>query len=176
MMQMKRIDAKRAAAIAAACLLGILFVRKVRQKMENREKTIDLIARTAYGEDGNGGRWGMQAVINVIDNRRKAGGWWGDRWQDVILKPYQFSIWNARTVAAYKNDPQFKRYVSVIESVDEKNAAFAEAKQLAALAYDGKLADITGGANHYKLPTAQAAWADGVEPIAHIGSHDFYKL
>lgn len=173
---MKQIDAKRAAAIAAACLLGILFWRKVRQKMENRERAIDLIARTAYGEDGNGGRWGMQAVINVIDNRRKAGGWWGDTWQDVILKPYQFSIWNARTVAAYKNDPQFKRYVSVIESVDEKNAAFAEAKQLAALAYDGQLADITGGANHYKLPTARAAWADGVEPIAHIGSHDFYKL
>lgn len=175
-MQMKQIDAKRAAAIAAVCLLGFLFFRKVRQKMENREKAIDLIARTAYGEDGNGGRWGMQAVINVIDNRRKAGGWWGDTWQDVILKPYQFSIWNARTVAAYKNDPQFKRYLSVIESVDEKNAAFAEAKQLAALAYDGKLADITGGANHYKLPTAQAAWADGVESIAHIGSHDFYKL
>lgn len=175
-MQMKQIDAKRAAAIAAACLLGVLFLRKVRQKMESREKAIDLIARTAYGEDGNGGRWGMQAVINVIDNRRKAGGWWGDTWQDVILKPYQFSIWNARTVAAYKNDPQFKRYLSVIENVDEKNAAFAEAKQLAALAYDGKLADITGGSNHYKLPTARAAWADAVEPIAHIGSHDFYKL
>ena len=173
---MKRIDAKRAAAIAAACLLGILFLRKVRQKMENREKAIDLIARTAYGEDGNGGRFGMQAVINVIDNRRKAGGWWGDTWEDVILKPYQFSIWNARTVAAYKNDPQFKRFVSVIESVDEKNAAFAEAKHLAALAYDGNLADITGGANHYKLPSVRAAWADGVEPIAHIGSHDFYKL
>ena len=173
---MKQIDAKRAAAIAAACMLGILFWRKVRQKMENREKAIDLIARTAYGEDGNGGRWGMQAIINVIDNRRKTGGWWGDTWQDVILKPYQFSIWNARTVAAYKNDPQFKRYLSVIESVDEKNAAFAEAKQLAALAYDGKLADITGGANHYKLPTARASWADRVEPIAHIGSHDFYKL
>ena len=175
-MKMKRIDAKQAAAIAAAYLLGILFWRKVRQKMESREKAIDLIARTAYGEDGNGGRWGMQAVINVIDNRRKAGGWWGDTWQDVILKPYQFSIWNARTVAAYKNDPQFKRYVSVIENVDEKNAAFAEAKQLAVLAYDGKLADITGGANHYKLPSVRAAWADGVEPIAHIGSHDFYKL
>ena len=175
-MKIKRIDAKQAAAIAAACLLGILFLRKVRQKMENREKAIDLIARTAYGEDGNGGRWGMQAVINVIDNRRKAGGWWGDTWEDVILKPYQFSIWNARTVAAYKNDPQFKRYLSVIESVDEKNASFAEAKKLAALAYDGKLDDITGGANHYKLPTARAAWAEGVEPIAHIGNHDFYKL
>lgn len=173
---MKRIDAKQAAAITAACLLGFLFFRKVRQKMENREKAIDLIARTAYGEDGNGGRFGMQAVINVIDNRRKSGGWWGNTWEDVILKPYQFSIWNARTVAAYKNDPQFKRFVSVIESVDEKNAAFAEAKHLAALAYDGKLADITGGANHYKLPTARAAWAEGVEPIAHIGNHDFYKL
>lgn len=175
-MKKKRIDAKRAAAIAAACLLCFLFFRKVRQKMENREKAIDLIARTAYGEDGNGGRFGMQAVINVIDNRRKAGGWWGDTWEDVILKPYQFSIWNARTVAAYKNDPQFKRYLAVIENVDEKNAAFAEAKQLAAQAYDGQLPDITGGANHYKLPTARASWAEGVEPIAHIGSHDFYKL
>lgn len=176
MRKLKKIDAKRAAAIVAACFLGLWAFRKARQAMENREKAIDLIARTAYGEDGNGGRFGMQAVINVIDNRRRAGGWWGDTWEDVILKPYQFSIWNARTVAAYKNDPQFKRYLSVIENVDEKNAAFAEAKQLAAQAYDGKLPDITGGANHYKLPTARASWAEGGEPIAHIGSHDFYKL
>ena len=160
--------------LAAGFLFLVLF-RKIRQKMESREKAIDLIARTAYGEDSTGGSKGMQAVINVIQNRRRRGGWFGGTWEDVILKPYQFSIWNAKTVPAYAEDPVFVRYVNVIESVTDKNVSFAEARRLAALAYDDNLEDLTAGSTHYKLPTAAAAWAVGKTPAAKVGSHEFYN-
>lgn len=153
---------------------GFLFVW-ILKKMYDRKKTIDLIARTAWGEDGNGGAAGMQAVINVIDNRRKIGGWFGKGWDGVILKPMQFSIWNAATTEQYKNNPEFVRYLAVINAVDEKNVNFATAKKLAAAAYDGNLSDITGGSTHYKLPNAYAAWAVGKTPAARVGSHDFYN-
>lgn len=160
--------------IAGAVFL--FFYRKVRRIMENREKAIDLIARTAYGEDSAGGSRGMQAVINVIQNRRRRGGWFGGTWEDVILKPYQFSIWNAKTVpAAYGDDPVFQIYLNVIQNVTEKNVSFAEAKRLAALAYDDRLEDLTVGSTHYKLPTAAAAWAVGKTPVARVGSHEFYN-
>ena len=131
--------------------------------MERREEAIDLIARTAYGEDNVGGSRGMQAVINVIQNRKRRGGWFGGTWRDVILKPLQFSIWNAKTSAKYAADPVFQRYLSVIENVGTNNAAFVEARRLASLAYDEKLEDLTNGSTHYKLPAAR------------VGSHEFYN-
>lgn len=144
--------------------------------MESKEKAIDLMARTAYGEDNAGGTRGMQAVINVIQNRRRRGGWFGRTWEDVILKPYQFSIWNAKTAPeTYGDDPVFRRYLNVIESVTEKNASFAEARRLAELAYSDELPDLTNGSTHYKLPTAAAAWAVGKTPTARVGSHEFYN-
>lgn len=144
--------------------------------MESREKAIDLIARTAYGEDNVGGSRGMQAVINVIQNRRRRGGWFGGTWEDVILKPYQFSIWNAKTApAAYGDDPVFQRYLSVIQNVGMNNAQLVEARRLASLAYDDRLEDLTNGSTHYKLPTAAAAWAVGKTPAARVGSHEFYN-
>ena len=173
-MTKKKLTNKQKAYIAGGVIV-LFFYRKVRQLMESREKAIDLIARTAYGEDNAGGSLGMQAVINVIQNRKRRGGWFGGTWEDVILKPYQFSIWNAKTVPAYANDPVFIRYLDVIENVNEKNTSFAEARRLAALAYDDKLEDLTAGSTHYKLPTAAAAWAVGKTPAARVGSHEFYN-
>lgn len=161
----KKIYAYSAAAVFA--FLGLF-------KMWQRKEAIDLIARTAWGEDYIGGVSGMQAVINVIENRLKSGKY-GKTWQDVILKPYQFSIWNAKTVPAYKENATFQRYLSNIMNVDEKNADFAQAKKLAARGYDGTLPDLTSGSTHYKLPSVTAEWARGKYPVAHVGSHDFYN-
>ena len=142
--------------------------------MIKRQRDIDLIARTAWGEDYTGGREGMQAVINVIDNRRKAGGWYGEGWRGVILKPYQFSIWNAATTEQYRNDPTFRAYLTRITSITDKDVNFALARELAAAAWDGDLPDITNGATHYKLPSAYASWAEGRIPVAMAGHHVFY--
>lgn len=142
--------------------------------MIKRNRDIDLIARTAWGEDYTGGREGMQAVINVIDNRRKIGGWFGSTWRDVILKPYQFSIWNAATTEQYKNDPTFKTYLKRLQNISENDYNFQVAKELAAAAWDGDLPDITNGATHYKLPSAPATWAEGLQPVAYAGHHVFY--
>lgn len=156
-------------------LVALIFWQKIRRTMENREKAIDLIARTAYGEDNVGGSRGMQAVINVIQNRKRRGGWFGGTWEDVILKPLQFSIWNAKTSKIFAEDPVFQRYLNVIQNVGTNNAQFVEARRLAALAYDDRLADLTNGSTHYKLPTAAAAWAVGHTPAARVGSHEFYN-
>ena len=166
---------QRIKAYAAGAVLFLFFWTKIRREMEIREEAIDLIARTAYGEDNVGGSRGMQAVINVIQNRKRRGGWFGGTWRDVILKPLQFSIWNAKTSKTYANDPVFQRYLFVIENVETNNAQFAEARRLAALAYDDRLEDLTNGSTHYKLPTAAAAWAVGKTPAARVGSHEFYN-
>lgn len=155
--------------------LVLFFWQKIRREMETREKAIDLIARTAYGEDNVCGSRGMQAVINVIQNRRRRGGWFGGTWEDVIMKPLQFSIWNAKTSKIYAEDPVFQRHLNVIQNVGTNNAQFVEARRLAALAYDDQLADLTNGSTHYKLPTAAAAWSVGHTPAARVGSHEFFN-
>ena len=168
---------KRAVKFAlwsVAALAAVRFITGIRQMLQSREKDVDLLARTIWGEDNVGGYDGMLAVANVVRNRVRAGGWWGATYSDVILKPYQFSIWNAKTVERYENNPMFAAALDRIENVTTATPFFALAQQIAAAVYDGKIGDNTGGATHYKLPTAAADWAEGLTPVAHIGSHDFY--
>lgn len=72
----------------------------------DKDKEIDLLARTAWGEARGEGVSGMQAVINVVQNRVARGGWWGATIEDVVLKPWQFSAWNA-------NDPNRAKLLAV---------------------------------------------------------------
>ena len=157
-----------------AALAAARFIMWGRQMAQNRKEDIDLIARTIWGEAWVVGYDGMAAVANVINNRVRRGGWWGATYKDVILKPYQFSIWNARTTDKYANDPAFVSALDKIEGVTTATPSFAEAVRIATAAYDGTLTDNTGGATHYKRSDVSAAWADGLSPIASIGHHDFY--
>ncbi len=134
------------------------------------EITIDVLARTLWGEARGEGEQGMAAVANVILNREKiarAKGkfWWGNNIIQICQKPYQFSCWN-------RSDPNFKK----LQAVDKSDLYFATALRIANRALAGVLEDITLGATHYHASSITPYWAKGKEPIVVIGSHKFYDL
>lgn len=134
--------------------------------MTDKEEQIDYMARTAWGEARGEGATGMQAVLNVIMNRVKAGGWWGATPKEVCTKKSQFSVWN-------KTDPNYSKMLAVTTS----NADFATAKSLAGLAYTGALPDITNGATNYLALGSLSvvpSWVNKMSVVASIGNHTFY--
>jgi spore germination cell wall hydrolase CwlJ-like protein len=135
-------------------------------------KNIEWTARIAWGEARSEGAQGLQAVINVIDNRARMDlfndnkpDWWGESHAGVATQPYQFSAYN-------ENDPNRPQ----LEAVTDADPLFVEAVALAAKAVAGRLPDITGGATHYHTTSLTPPdWALGAEPTAVIGKHIFYK-
>ena len=137
----------------------------VRALSKARENAIDKLARTLYGEArGEVQPSGYVAVANVVMNRVKLGGWWGDTVLGVVLAKSQFSAWNA-------NDPNR----ALIESVTTADPDFRDAMVVATLAIDGQLNDITGGATHYHTSAINPPWASSGERVGQIGNHVFYR-
>lgn len=127
-------------------------------------ESADILARTAWAEArGEPNTQGMQAVMNVVMNRVKAGSWYGENVVDVCKKPKQFSCWN-------KSDPNYKKLLAVTES----DTQFRRAKQLAELAIDGRLPDLTDGATHYHAKSVNPYWTSSMTKTATIGNHVFY--
>lgn len=134
------------------------------------ELTIDVLARTLYGEARGEGSVGMQAVACVVLNRvavakEKSGFWWGNDIIQVCQKPYQFSCWN-------RSDPNFKK----LQMVDKSDLYFATALRIAQRAVAGALEDITFGATHYHASSIQPYWTRSEKPVATIGRHIFYVI
>lgn len=136
-----------------------------------RDLTIDVLARTLWGEARGEGVAGMEAVACVILNRvafaqMRGGYWWGTNIISVCQKPYQFSCWN-------RSDPNYRRVQAVTEKSD---IHFATAVRIARRAIAGTLEDPTGAATHYHTRDILPDWARGQEPSAVIGRHMFYRL
>ncbi len=133
--------------------------------------TVDVLARTLWGEARGQGDDGLIAVANVVLNRveiaQSRGGkfWWGNNIIQVCQKPYQFSCWN-------RTDPNFKK----LQDVDEKNLYFATCLRIARRAVADVLEDNTGGATHYHADYIMPYWAKGKTPTTTIRDHIFYKL
>lgn len=125
----------------------------------------EILARTLWGEGRGEGRTGMHAIANVIMNRVAGRKWWGLTVREVCLKPYQFSCW-------LPSDPNFAK----LKSVGPLDKAFATALDIAGMAANGDLPDITHEATHYKVVGTPASWAKNQKPIVTIGHHEFYKL
>ncbi len=75
--------------------------------MPQRERDIDVLARTIWGEARGEGIAGQIAVGWCIRNRVEMDlhndgrpDWWGEGYEGVCRAPWQFSCWN-------KNDPNF---------------------------------------------------------------------
>ena len=148
------------------CIGGYLVYRGGKQIMTDKDEQIDYMARTAWGEARGEGIEGMQAVLNVIMNRVKIGGWWGATPKEVCTKKSQFSVWN-------RTDPNYAPMLAVTDS-DKK---FVTAKNLASLAYNGTLSDITNGATNYYNPdivTTDPDWPQKMTEMVKIGKHVFY--
>ncbi len=132
--------------------------------------TIDVLARTMWGEARGQGDEGLQAVANVVLNRvavaqAKGNFWWGHNIVQVCQKPYQFSCWN-------RSDPNFRK----LQAVDERDLYFATCLRVARRAAIDALDDVTCGATHYHANYVSPYWIKGEKPCAVIGDHIFYKL
>lgn len=130
---------------------------------------VDTLARTLYGEARGEPVRGKEAIAAVIINRVKraeARGWywWGNTIQEVCLRPWQFSCWNA-------GDPNRKK----IEAVRTGNRGFDSCLRIARRAVAQVLADPTDGATHYHTTAITPPWAKGREPSVRIGNHLFYN-
>ncbi|WP_448191918.1 cell wall hydrolase [Azospirillum sp. sgz301742] len=126
-----------------------------------------ILALTAWGEARGDGERGMQAVINVVQNRASRPRWWGRDVTEVCLKPHQFSCW-------LDGDPNRAKMLDVTPY----NEAYRTAYRLATQAEEGRLPDVTGGADHYHSlhMMTPPTWAQGHLPLAFIENHVFYRL
>ena len=122
------------------------------------------LARTLWGEARGEGRAGMEAVAAVIMNRL-ADRRWPNTVSDVVMQPWQFSVWNT-------GDPNRAPMLAV----GDGDPSFRMALEVAIMAIEGQLKDPTNGANHYHTHRVQPAWSRGVEPTVIIGNHRFFRL
>lgn len=128
-----------------------------------RAYTLDVLARTLWGEARGEGEAGMCAVASVILNRAARPGWWGRSVAEICLKPHQFSCW-------LPGDPNRDAMLAV----DGSDPQFRLAQRIAAAALAGGLTDATGGATHYHAAGIAPAWIRGRAPERIIGRHLFY--
>ena len=132
----------------------------------------DGIARVAYAEAGNQGDSGLAAVVYAILNRLQ-GGRWGSSVDSVLDAPRQFEP-VLRAGGSWRN----LRPVS--------DAQRARIDTIINLALDGRLPDLTNGAQYFQNPRIVAVRAangqvaaslvnfGGATPSAVIGAHSFY--
>lgn len=133
----------------------------------------ETVARTVWGEARGEPFNGKIAIAWVIRNRVELDlhgdekpDWWGEGYEAVCLKPWQFSCWNA-------NDPNREKLLAVTDA----DAMYRDSLDAARLVIAGKVDDPTGGATHYFNPDAVKApqWAFSGTETARIGHHLFFK-
>lgn len=133
------------------------------------EKDIDVLARTLWGEARGEGYDGQIAVAWTIRNRvndGKSKSWWGEGYQGVCLKPYQFSCWN-------KADPNYKYLIGARQIPPSQ---LEQARRAAFAVVNGSVPDPTNGATHYYADTIKAPdWAAKATRTLHLGHHIFFK-
>lgn len=102
-----------------------------------------------------------------VKNRVEHPAWWGHDWQSVILKPWQFSSFNA-------NDPNAEKWP------EDEDPAWGECVQAAEAVFLGRVTDPTNGATHYydtsigfpKAWGSESEWENTLD----IGHFRFWKL
>jgi len=125
---------------------------------------IDKSARVAWGEARGEPGGGMQAVLNVMVNRKRDPRF-PSTLSGVATQPCQFSAFNDA-------DPNRRK----LEAVGEENRHYKKAFVLAALAQINLLPDITSGATYYHTTDMpRPAYLADAEVSAVIGNHVFYR-
>lgn len=126
----------------------------------------EILARTLQAEAAGEGYDGMIAAGAVIRNRAASGKYGGSNISDVIMKPGQFSAWNAVT-----------GYAGGEGAIDMENLKVSDNAYAAADAIlSGDYEDKTGGATHYYNPNvADPAWGSNKAGgnWTNIGNHRF---
>ena len=148
--------------------MGIIEHQKIDRISEST--TIDIMARTIWGEARGETLSVKNAIASVILNRYKISQEYKDYWggstiAEICQETHQFSCWN-------ENDMSYEKLMAV--DVDDK--CFAECKRIASRAVRGLLPDVVSGAEHFHTVSVQPRWAENYISVEHIGSHLFYKL
>jgi spore germination cell wall hydrolase CwlJ-like protein len=127
------------------------------------------MALTMWGEARSGGEEAMRAVGHVIDNRRRSGTH-GTYATETVSEAWQFSCWN-------RNDPNYAAMMNIdsLRPESEDALMWVAAKRLAGEILAGRSADPTGGALFYHTEAVAPRWSAGVEPVARIGGHLFFR-
>jgi len=128
----------------------------------------EVLALTMYGEARGETFEGILAVGSVILQRVKLNHWFGKGVKGVCLKPYQFSCYN-------QNDPNFPKLIKIANDISAcKDSKFALCLGLAESLLDGSVQpNIT--AAYYKVIGCKASWEAGMEKVASIGHHEFFR-
>jgi len=137
---------------------------------EVRAGTVEVLARTLWGEGGGQPVRGLEALAALVLHRvaiaRRPGGcWWGDTIAAVCRQPLQFGCWNAagpghaRMLAVGPGEPMFDACL-----------------RIARRAVSGLVPDPTNGATHFHRSGGYPDWARGRAPCAEIGDLLFYRL
>ena len=129
-----------------------------------------LLALCVWREARNQSLEGKLAVAWSVRNRVKAPGqnWWGETWEQVILKRWQYTSFE-------KTDPN----ACLLPGDPATDIAWKDSLSAADLAYHGVGNDPSKGSTHYFNPAVVAppAWAGapGSQFIVKIGDHEFWK-
>lgn len=120
---------------------------------------VELLARLIYGEARGESVTGKIAVGHVAINRAAKPSWWGRTLKEVILKPYQFSCFNAE-------------YRDIL--ISPTGTIWDVCQSVANGVISGITIDPTYGATHFYADTIAApSWAASMVETAHIGHHIF---
>ncbi len=137
----------------------------------SKNKEIELIAKTIWGEGRGESYEGKVAIGNVIINRYKLSQatkkphWWGNTIEQIIFHPYQFSCHN-------HNDPN----KSKIAKLTTEDYQYRESLKIARGILSGTIKDNTFGATHYfAYKVVKPRWASKMKKTKRVGNHDFYK-
>ncbi len=134
----------------------------------------DLAIRTILGEAANQGDVGQAAVAHVLKNRLNSGAY-GEKLEDVILAPKQFSVWN--------NGDRAGDYA---RSIDPSSEQYQKAGSIFDAVQRGEMEDPTKGATHYaNVNTVSQQRGGNLQPwlanmlnqpdTIQIGAHTFGK-
>ena len=135
-------------------------------KPYNELSDLSLLALCCYREARGEPIEGKRGVCHVIKNRTLEPSWWGDNWSSVILKPHQFSSFNA-------ND-----HNSGVWPQDDE-PAWKECLAAAGMVYNGADEDLTQGAVFYHDTSIgwPRFWGNAEEYVntINIGRLKFYR-
>ncbi len=120
------------------------------------------LARTVYGEARGETLDGKIAVAWTVRNRVERPRWWGKTYNEVCLKPRQFSCWDDHN------------RLEMMEA-DAADPVFADCLYAALGAITGHIADPTDASTHYHASSIHPGWARGHTSVATIGGHIFYN-
>ncbi len=146
------------------------FLIKDKEQRRQEKLTINVVAKTLWGEARGENIAGKNAVASVIYNRykisqTKGGYWWGNSLIDICQQPHQFSCWNI-------NDVNYDK----IQNINEDDLSFQECQRIARRLVRGLLIDITDGSDHYHNIFVHPKWAEDSIITCQFGTHLFYRM